>query len=175
VGVNFNDIGLVILTHLHPDHVAEASRFTKAKFLIQKDELEFARNPHPAVASGYVQEFFKELNFMVLSGDKKICDGLSVIKTPGHTEGGQSVCIETTKGIVIISGLCTIRENFEPPPPVSDTMSVIFPTIHTNVLEAYDSLMKIKKIADILLPLHDTHKNLSDLDANIVKFELPDV
>jgi glyoxylase-like metal-dependent hydrolase (beta-lactamase superfamily II) len=155
--VNFNDIGLVILTHLHPDHVAEASRFTKAKFLIQKDELEFARNPHPAVASGYVQEFFKELNFMVLSGDKKICDGLSVIKTPGHTEGGQSVCIETTKGIVIISGLCTIRENFEPPPPVSDT------------------LMKIKKIADILLPLHDTHKNLSDLDANIVKFELPDV
>jgi len=35
--------------------------------------------------------------------------------------------------------------------------------------------MKINKIADILLPLHDTHKNLSDLDANIVKFELPDV
>jgi glyoxylase-like metal-dependent hydrolase (beta-lactamase superfamily II) len=175
VGMDTDDIDLVVLTHLHSDHVGQASRFRNARFLIQKDELEFGRNPHPAVVSGYVQEFFEGLNFVQLSGDRKICDGLSVIKTPGHTEGGQSVCIETTAGIVIISGLCTIRENFEPPSPISHNMSVIVPTIHTNVLEAYDSLMKIKKVADIVLPLHDTYKNLQDLDANVVRFELPGV
>jgi len=173
VGVSFSDIDLIILTHLHTDHIAQASRFPKAKFLIQKDELEFGRNPHPAIASSYVQEFFKRLNFVILNGDTKICDGLSVIKTPGHTQGGQSVCVETAQGTIIISGLCTIRENFDPPSPISDTMAVIVPTIHTNVLDAYDSLIKIKKLADIVLPLHDSHKNLVDRCTNVVKFELP--
>ena len=177
VGVSFSDIDLIILTHLHPDHIAQASRFPRAKFLIQKDELEFGRSPHPAFAPAYVKEFFERLNFVTLNGDTKIYDGLSVMKTPGHSQGGQSVCVQTAQGPIIISGLCTIRENFEPPSPVSYIMSVadvIVPTIHTNVLEAYDSLIKIKGIADIVLPLHDSYKNLADLDTNAVKFELPD-
>ena len=178
VGMSFSDIDLIILTHLHPDHIAQASRFPRAKFLIQKDELEFGRNPHPAFAPAYVKEFFERLNFVTVDGDTKIYDGLSVVKTPGHSPGGQSVCVETVKGTIIISGLCTIRENFEPPSPISylmTVMSVIVPTIHINVLDAYDSLIKIKGIADIVLPLHDSYENLSDIDKNVVKFELPDM
>jgi hypothetical protein len=78
--------------------------------------------------------------------------------------------------MIIIAGLCTVRENFEPPSPISfvmDVTSVIVPTIHTNVLEAYDSLIKIKERADRVLPLHDSYKNLGDLDKKVVKFELP--
>jgi hypothetical protein len=51
--------------------------------------------------------------------------------------------------------------------------SVIVPKIHTNVLEAYDSLIKIKERAVRVLPLHDSYKNLGDLDKKVVKFELP--
>ena len=46
LGLSPGDIDLVILTHLHYDHVAQASRFPKARFLIQKDEIAFAQNPH---------------------------------------------------------------------------------------------------------------------------------
>lgn len=155
LGISFGDIDLVILTHLHFDHVAQAHRFPKAKFLIQKGELEFAQNPHPLFAWVYCNEFFSGLNFEVVSGDVKIGEEVSVISTPGHTPGGQSVVIKTVQGTVIISGLCTIRDNFEPPSPIKETMSVITPGIHTNPLEAYDSLLRIKEMADIVIPLHD--------------------
>lgn len=155
VGVTFKDIDLVILTHLHYDHVAQASRFPKARFLVQLDELSFAQNPHPIFAGGYVHEFFKGLNFEVINGDVKICDEVSVIKTPGHTPGGQSVAVNTGKGAAIIPGLCTIRENFEPPLPIRETLPVVVPTLHTNVFEAFDSLKRIKDMAEVILPLHD--------------------
>ena len=153
LGLGFSDIDLIILTHLHFDHVAQARRFPKAKLLIQRDELQFAQNPHPAAAWPYWKEFFDGLNFEVISGDTKISDEVSVISTPGHTPGGQSVTVKTTQGMAIIAGLCTIRDNFEPPPPI--TTPVITPGIHTNVLDAYDSVLRIKEMADIVIPLHD--------------------
>ena len=153
LGLSFGDIDLVILTHLHFDHVAQASQFPRARFLVQRDELEFAQNPHPSAALPYCKGFFDGLNFEVISGDTKICEEVSVISTPGHTPGGQSVTIKTTQGIAIISGLCTVRDNFEPPSPV--TLPVITPGIHTNVLDAYDSVLRIKQMADIVIPPHD--------------------
>jgi len=155
LGISFDDINLVILTHLHADHVAQAHRFPKARLLVQKDELEFAQNPHPAFIWIYCKEFYSGLNFEVVSGDVEICEEVSVISTPGHTPGGQSVVIKTARGTAIISGLCTIRENFEPPPPIKETMPVIAPGIHTNLFEAYNSLLRIKKMADIVIPLHE--------------------
>ncbi len=153
LGLSFGDIDLIILTHLHCDHVAQASRFPKARFLIQRDELEFAQNPHPSVGESFDRELFDRLNFEVVSGDTKISDEVSVISTPGHTPGGQSVTIKTTQGIAIISGLCTVRDNFEPPSSVS--LPVITPGIHVNVFDAYDSILRIKQMADIVVTLHD--------------------
>ena len=134
LGVGFDDVELVILTHLHQDHVAQAPRFTKARFLVQKDELEFALNPHPAVAVSFNKEYFEGLNFEIISGDIKISDEISVISTPGHTPGGQSVCVKTAQGTVVIAGLCSLFENFEPPPPLNETMPVIAPTYHSAPL-----------------------------------------
>lgn len=154
LGLSFGDIELVILTHLHWDHVAQASRFPNARFLIQRSELEFAQNPHPSVALSYRKEFFDGLNFEVIDGDAKISEEVSVISTPGHSPGGQSVTIKTAQGIAIIAGLCTIRDNFEPPSLV--TLPVVIPGINTNALDAYDSVLRIKQMADIVVPLHDS-------------------
>jgi glyoxylase-like metal-dependent hydrolase (beta-lactamase superfamily II) len=155
VGLTPRDIDLVIITHLHSDHVAEAHKFSKAKFLIQKKEFEFACQPHPTVAAQYPSEFFEGLNFETLSGDMDICDGLSVLSTPGHTPGGQSVSISTPKGTAIISGICSCRENFEPPKPFSEGMPVYPFGIFVNLFEMYDSLLRIKEKADIIIPIHD--------------------
>ena len=95
------------------------------------------------------------LDFQVVDGDAKIVEGVSILSTPGHTRGGQSVVVDTAKGKVVISGLCTIRDNFDPPEPIRNLMPVIPPGIHLDAREAFDSLMKIKREADIIVPLHE--------------------
>lgn len=153
LGLGVEDIDLVIQTHLHHDHVAEAHKLPKARFLVQRKELEFAENPHPVVAALY-GKFFEGLNFEVIDGDKEVCDGVAVLETPGHTVGSQSVAVKTTQGTAIISGLCTIQQNFEPPETISN-MRVIPPGLNINILDAYDSLCRIKDIADIIIANHD--------------------
>lgn len=155
VGLSPDDIDLVILTHLHSDHVGQGCKFTKAKFIVQKDELEFAQNPHPTVAMQYLGELFDGLNFEVVEGDTPVCDEVSVISTPGHTPGGQSVTVKTAEGTAIISGLCTIRENFDPPGPFSKTMPVYPIGLFVDLFKMYDNLLKIKNAADIIIPNHD--------------------
>lgn len=162
LGLSPADIDLVILTHLHSDHVAEGRKFTKAKFIVQKDELEFAQNPHPTVAMQYLSELFEGLNFEVVEGDTPVCDEVSVISTPGHTPGGQSVTVKTSEGTAIISGLCTIRENFDPPGPFNKTMPVYPIGLFVDLFKMYDNLLKIKNAADIIIPNHDpeyVHRN----------------
>ncbi len=154
LGISYNDIDIIILTHLHHDHVAEASRFPRAKCIVQQRELEFARNPHPLVAAAYNRELIDGLDFEVVNGDTKICEEISVLSTPGHSPGGQSVSVKTAQGTAIIAGICTIRENFYPPPGTT-SLPVIIPGTHINAFEAYDSLIRIKEIADIIVPSHE--------------------
>jgi len=152
-GLTVNDIDIVIITHLHSDHVGSAYRFSKARFLIQKRELDFGRNPHPAFASGYNREYYDTLNFQVIDGDFKVSDEVTALFTPGHTPGSQSVAVHTRNGTAVISGCCSLRENFDP--PASFKMDVIPSGTPSNAFENYESLLRIKKLADIVIPNHD--------------------
>lgn len=82
--------------------------------------------------------------------------------TPGHTLGGQTVAIETNKAKAIITGLCCVNENVNPPPEVRERLTVIPCRIHGEALRAYDSLLRISKAADIVIPLHEA--TFIDLD-----------
>jgi N-acyl homoserine lactone hydrolase len=154
VGISVDDIRLIIQTHLHGDHIVQAPKFPKARILVQRDELEFVRNPHCLFEDAYIKEFVRGLKFEVVEGDTQVSRDISVLLTPGHTPGTQSVSIKTEQGTAIISGFCAIRDNFCTP---SGKMSlpVIAPAVHTNLFQAYDSALRIKKEADIILPLHD--------------------
>jgi len=161
-GLSPDDIDTLIITHLHHDHIGWIDRFPKARILVQKDELEFAKNPHPAVAFMYHKEQFEGIKFDVLNGDTKIYQEISVLSTPGHTPGTQSVSIKTAKGIAIIAGFCSFRENFEVPPVETTNMlgtrelrPILTPGEHVNLFQAHDSVVRVKEMADIVIPLHD--------------------
>jgi N-acyl homoserine lactone hydrolase len=161
LGLKPDDIDVVILTHLDHDHIALTHRFTKAKVVVQRAELEFARNPHPfyrdrAVDPPDYAELISGLDYQVVSGDAKIEDGIEVLFTPGHSAGGQSVAVNTARGIAVIVGLCCIGENFNPPPELQKRgVSFMIPGVYLNAFDAYESMARIKKRADIIVPLHE--------------------
>ena len=155
------DIDIVILTHLHMDHMYNTPKCKNAVVYVQKKELEFALDPHPTMAFAYPRDLIKNLNFEVITGDQDILPGISVMLSPGHSPGGQSVLIDTARGKAVIPGLCSIMDNFTPPEDIRTSVSpfstypVIAPGIHSDLFQAYDSMLKVKQIADIIIPLHD--------------------
>jgi len=155
LGLGLSDIDMIIVTHLHHDHIECAKQFNKAKFFVQKMELESAFKPHPVLADPYIKELFEGLNFETINGDTYIEEGIELLFTPGHTLGGQSVAIDTNKGKAIITGLCCVNDNFNPPPEVREHLTVIPCGLHGDVLKAYDSLLRISKAADIVIPNHE--------------------
>jgi glyoxylase-like metal-dependent hydrolase (beta-lactamase superfamily II) len=159
LGLKPSDIDIVIVTHLHPDHIALAHKYTRAKFIVQRRELAEALYPHPIGAPTYkpFNKSFKpyeNLNYEVIEGDKEIVDGIKVLLTPGHTPGTQSVAIETVNGLAVIFGGCTVMENFYPTKVVREKWPLIVSGILYNPVEAYDSMVRIKEMAKIIIPIH---------------------
>jgi N-acyl homoserine lactone hydrolase len=147
------DIDRVIVTHLHWDHIFLAHEYVNARFVVQEDELNAARNSD-GEDPGYVPALYEDLNFEVVKGDVQITDGIKVLLTPGHTAGGQSVAVETEKGVAVITGFCCIRENFEPREEIRKKTPFIIPGAHINVPQSRESMMKVINTADIIVPLH---------------------
>lgn len=156
LGLNPQDIQIVIVTHLHFDHIALGHLYPNAKFIVQKKELDYALSPHPMDALFYDRSLFSRLNFEVVDGTCDILPGVSVFLTPGHSPGGQSVAVNVASRKAIITGFCCSLANFTQ----TETMKhrgweVVAPGLHQDCREAYDSVNKVKGCADIILPLHE--------------------
>ena len=155
LGVTPEDIDIVILTHLHCDHVELAALYKNAKFIVQKKELDYAGHPHPLDADLYVQRYFESLDFDVVDGDAKIDSGIAVFLSPGHSAGGQSIEVNTTSGKAIIPGFCCTLNTFKQTEDMKKRgWEVTIPLIHQDAQQTYDSVLKVKQRADIILTLH---------------------
>ncbi len=89
------DISLVINTHLHFDHCGQNAVFKHAPFYVQRAELDRARREASALSDWFD---FMGARFELLDGDTEIVPGVSVVATPGHTVGHQSVVVRTGDG-----------------------------------------------------------------------------
>jgi len=95
LGLVPGDIDLVINTHLHFDHCGQNAVFKHAAFYVQRAELDRCRRESPALYDWFD---FQNASFELLDGDAEIRPGLSVITTPGHTSGHQSVLVAAEDG-----------------------------------------------------------------------------
>lgn len=158
-GLTPEDIDIVIHTHLHNDHCENDFKCVNAAFYVHARELERIRNPHP-LDYRYNEEFIEEINeagrIRVVTEDRKILPGVSVVHTPAHTEGGLTVLVDTPAGRAAITGFCVIEENLFPPKNITAMeMEVLPPGTNINPCLAYDQMLRVKSLADIILPLHE--------------------
>ena len=111
IGVKPSDIRFVAVSHTHGDHVGNVDMFPESTLLIQKAEVEWA------FASDKRPPFKAERPMRKLDGDLDIFgDGsVTILATPGHTPGHQSLLVQLPKtGWVILSGdLAHFKDNWD--------------------------------------------------------------
>jgi N-acyl homoserine lactone hydrolase len=159
IGVKPESIDIVVLTHLHWDHCQNNKLFANARFIVQREELRYAIAPLPFHAAIYEAltinmrpSWLETPNIGVIDGDSEIAEGVSVIFTPGHTPGFQSVLVESNHGKIAIAG-CMVPtfENWTSPGRGSYLPSGLY----VDLEQYWQSFEKLDRLADLILPGHD--------------------
>jgi N-acyl homoserine lactone hydrolase len=100
LGVKPSDIRFLAVSHTHSDHIGNVGLFPKAMLLVQKVEYDW---PNPLG----VGRFKPEHPATKLEGDHDVFgDGsVTIVATPGHTPGHQSLLVKLPKtGALILTG-----------------------------------------------------------------------
>lgn len=148
-GVSPNEVEIVILTHLHWDHAGNNGMFKNATFYVQQKELDYAMAPLAIQKNAYNQELISQTKYITLNGASEITEGISVITTPGHSPGSQSVIVNTEKGnFIIVGDLICLYACMERNP-------MIINGLHTNLFEYYESMNKVAETGFHVLPGHE--------------------
>lgn len=135
IGVKPADIRAMGVSHTHPDHIGNVEMFPQATLYVQKAEYDWpGANNEPRFKPSHPVE--------LLSGDKDVFgDGsLTILSTPGHTPGHQSLLVKLPKtGAVVLSGDAVhFRSNWENR------------RVPVNNVSKDQSLASMQKIADKL-------------------------
>jgi glyoxylase-like metal-dependent hydrolase (beta-lactamase superfamily II) len=157
LGLSPNDITMVIYTQMHHDHNPLANTYTNAKSIVQKTEWNMLHNPPACYRHLLNPEYMVGVDPTFVHGDVfNLLPGISLLYTPGHTIGTQSVVVDSKEGRVIICGTCCEELNFNPPESLKQFWpEVLVPGLHIDAQQAYESLARIKTEADYIITPHD--------------------
>ena len=176
VGLTHDDVDFASFDHLH---VQDARRvlgtteavnghaepfppqFPNGKLISQRLEADTLKSIHPMQWAWYVQgglDSVIEENHLLIDGDVELGDGVAIIRTPGHTDGNQSLVINTPEGIWVSSENGVCADNWQPENskiPGMKRFAKFFGReviLNSNTLEdsidQYDSMVLEKTIAD---------------------------
>jgi N-acyl homoserine lactone hydrolase len=117
VGLDPDDIDVVVNSHFHPDHCGCNGFFKKATILAHAKEIEVAKSP-AAETAGYLRADWDHGQPMeAVNGEQDVFgDGkLVLIPLPGHTQGtlGAAVNLDRTGSFLFASDAVSLRENLD--------------------------------------------------------------
>jgi N-acyl homoserine lactone hydrolase len=101
LGVQTDEIVAVANCHLHFDHSGGNRDFPNRPIFAQRAEHNAAREPDytmPIVVE------FPGAAYELLDGEAQVWPGLTLVPTPGHTAGHQTLIVETDQGRVALAG-----------------------------------------------------------------------
>ena len=147
------DIDLVILSHLHFDHVGGLAQIPDARVLVQRDEWAAGTDADLAAANTLSPADF-DLGHDVVQldgGHDVFGDGrVTCIPTPGHTPGHQSLRVRLADREIVLCGDCAyFRETLDG--------GALPPIGHDHEQQA-DSIRRLRGLRDagaVLIPGHD--------------------
>jgi N-acyl homoserine lactone hydrolase len=96
------DVVCIINTHLHFDHCGGNRLFPGVPIHVQARELADARTLDDYTIAEWVD--FDGATYVEHDGEAEVLPGIRVLPTPGHTDGHQSVLVETGGRRVVVGG-----------------------------------------------------------------------
>jgi glyoxylase-like metal-dependent hydrolase (beta-lactamase superfamily II) len=160
LGVAPGDVDLVVLSHLHYDHTGTVAAFPRARYVVQRAELDYWTGP---VAARIRREQWlvsrDDLAHLtgpardrldLVEGSVEVVPGLEVHHVGGHTAGMQVVRVSTASGpVVLASDAAHFRENLTADRPAPILHAV--PDVHA----AFDRLVELAGEDGLVVPGHD--------------------
>lgn len=147
INVRPNDIGRIAISHTHGDHIGNMGVFPNATILMQRAEYQWI---HSANGSNDNVNALMALARKLLGTPKhlQLIDGdfdpfgdgsVTLISTPGHTPGHQSLLVHLkNSGFIVLSGdVVHLQENF--------TNNVV-PSLNTDKAESIASMQKVRQL-----------------------------
>jgi hypothetical protein len=161
-GVKPEDVDYISFDHLHvQDPRLILPHFPAAKLLVHHKEVATLRAMHPMQWAWYVSgglDGIPDERMVVLDGDVELGRGVSIVFTPGHTDGNHSLALNTPDGVWVSSENGVSADNWQPElskvPGVKQYARFfgreVCPNANTleDSIDQYDSMVKEKTLAD---------------------------
>ena len=131
LGVKPSDVRAMAVSHSHPDHTGNVEMFPSTMLYVQRKEYEWpGPNKEP--------RFDPAHPVTLLEGDRDVFGdgGLTILSTPGHTPGHQSLLVKLPKtGAVLLSGDAVhFKSNWD---------NRVIPSMNTSKEQTTASMQKI--------------------------------
>jgi len=147
IGLKTDDITYVAISHTHGDHIGNVFLFPNSTFLMQRAEYAWISSPDgPNDNVNQLKALARKLlgtpnHLKLLEGDTDVFgDGsVTLVSTPGHTPGHQSLLVHLkNSGFIILSGdVVHLKENFE-----KNTV----PSLNTDKAASIASMDRIRRM-----------------------------
>jgi glyoxylase-like metal-dependent hydrolase (beta-lactamase superfamily II) len=160
LGIDCARLPLVVLTHLHYDHVGNLDKFPAADFVVQDDEMAFWTGRY--ASRGHFRHIIEvedvvhlvRANFAgrlrFVAGTCEILPGITVHRVGGHAAGLQVVRVSTAQGNVVLASDAThYYGNIEEDRPYSIVKDL------AEMYEAFDIVRSLADSPEHIIPGHD--------------------
>ena len=147
IGLKTSDITYVALSHTHGDHIGNVRLFPNSTVLMQRSEYNWISSPDGTNDNvNELKALARQLlgtpkHLQLLDGDTDVFgDGsVTLVSTPGHTPGSQSLLVHLrNSGFIILSGdVVHLQENFE---------KNIVPSLNTDKAASIASMDKVRQM-----------------------------
>jgi glyoxylase-like metal-dependent hydrolase (beta-lactamase superfamily II) len=117
LGLNPDDIDVVLCSHLHPDHCGCNSFFKRATVVMHAREIEAARAPGAAAAGYLAADWDHPAPVDFVTGERDLYGNgrIVLIPLPGHTPGCMAalVALDRTGAVLLASDTVSLRATLD--------------------------------------------------------------
>lgn len=142
------DVGTVVLSHMHLDHAGNLNLFPHADVYVPKADFAKAQmqvrlNSDPATHGGYVKADLDVAvkQYHLVEDDFVLAPGVEIINLPGHTPGILGLVVHLEGGTYILPQDCVYTQEIYGPPAKASGLLY-------DSLAFFESIEKVRKLQE---------------------------